>query len=201
MDAVGLAEEPAHLISKTGQRNPSAYTGLNAGMSLDQRAVMLATAVSIDFDYFSRSRSGMGGFMPLWFGGEGAAAGEAAGGVAGASEAAGAAGGVARGAAGGVGEGATGAAAGMGTMAGYEAMQRGAYGDDASQTSDYQGAGQSPPSQGPAGEEAPGEDIWGEDFNPWGKDSEGSGGKGGGSDGGGGGGGGEGGGFDIDEWF
>jgi hypothetical protein len=38
-----------------------------SGMTLDQRAVMLATAVSIDFDYFSRhSSSGVGGMWPMW---------------------------------------------------------------------------------------------------------------------------------------
>ncbi|KAK4987220.1 hypothetical protein LTR28_001887, partial [Elasticomyces elasticus] len=104
-------------------------------MTLDQRAVMLATAVSIDFDYFSRhSGAGHGGFMPLWFpwwgggaaeGGaaEAGAAGAAGAGEAGAAEGVGTAvGGVARGA-GGVGATES-AAAGAGTMAGYEAMQR-----------------------------------------------------------------------------
>ncbi|PLW19496.1 hypothetical protein PCANC_04483 [Puccinia coronata f. sp. avenae] len=38
------------------------------GLSLDQRAVILATAISIDFDYFSRSHRG-GLFSPFWFGG------------------------------------------------------------------------------------------------------------------------------------
>jgi hypothetical protein len=33
-------------------------------MTLDQRAVMLATAVSIDFDYFNRHSSAGG--MPIW---------------------------------------------------------------------------------------------------------------------------------------
>ncbi|RPA86285.1 Scramblase-domain-containing protein [Ascobolus immersus RN42] len=49
------------------------------GMTLDERAVMLATAVCIDFDYFSRHSSvgshgafgGHGGFMPIWFPGTG----------------------------------------------------------------------------------------------------------------------------------
>lgn len=98
------------------------------GMTLDQRALMLAAAVSIDFDYFSR-HSGAGGgmgWMPLWFttgGGEAAAAGEVAEGAGAVGEAA--EGSVIRDAnleesrnAG------VGAAAGMGTMAGYEAMQR-----------------------------------------------------------------------------
>ncbi|PWY79600.1 Scramblase-domain-containing protein [Aspergillus heteromorphus CBS 117.55] len=100
------------------------------GMTLDQRAVMLATAVSIDFDYFSRhSGAGGFGFMPMWipgFGGE--AAGGAAAGEAGAAGAVGEAGAGAvgrAGAAGGMADGAGAAAAGAGTMAGYEAMSRG----------------------------------------------------------------------------
>lgn len=126
-------------------------------MTLDQRAVMLATAVSIDFDYFSRHSHAGGGFMPMFWpmgGGaaEGGAAGAgagAAGGVAGAEAGAGAGAG-ALGAAEGAGamEGAAGAVggaatrgvgtaaggvaesgiAGAGTLAGYEAMQRGVYG-------------------------------------------------------------------------
>ncbi|MCJ1382864.1 hypothetical protein MMC17_005977 [Xylographa soralifera] len=207
MDSVGLAEEPRHLISKTGERSLTAYGESKSGMSLDQRAVMLATAVSIDFDYFSRQRSGFGGFMPLWFpwGGEAAGAGAAgeAGGVAVGEAGAGAVGGVARGGVAGVGEGATGAAAGMGTMAGYEAMQRGAYGDDASPTagqSDYQGAGQAPPGQYPGDQQSPNEEVWGEQYDQSGRGSGGSSGGDGGGDGGGGGGDG-GGGFDIGDWF
>lgn len=156
-------------------------------MTLDQRAVMLATAVSVDFDYFSRhsSHASGGGFMPIfWPMGGGAAEGGAAGagaGAAGAGEAgavgAGAAGeaGAIEGAAGaagrglGTGAGAAGesAIAGAGTMAGYEAMQRGAYGprggDDASpQANDpYSGA---PPGQAPSQG-----DAWGESQDPWGR--------------------------------
>ena len=138
MDSAGLASEPSHLISKTGDKAMK-EGGTAEGMTLDQRAVMLATAVSIDFDYFSRKR---GGFMPLWFpfGGAGEAGAEAAG-TAGA-EGAGATGtGAGAGAGAGAIEGATSrgigstaegastfpgaAATGVGTMAGYEAMQRG----------------------------------------------------------------------------
>lgn len=98
MDSAGLAAEPRHLISQTGQ---DAKSELEAdqkkarGMTLDQRAVMLATAVSIDFDYFSRQRHGaLGGFMPLWlpFPGESlppAEGGADAGGAAGEGGAAG----------------------------------------------------------------------------------------------------------------
>ena len=207
MDSVGLAKEPRHLISKTGEQGLTASGESKAGMSLDQRAVMLATAVSVDFDYFSRQRSGLGGFMPLWFpwGGEAAGAGAAgeAGGVAAGEAGAGVVGGVARGGVAGVGEGATGAAAGMGTMAGYEAMQRGAYGDDASPTagqSDYQGAGQAPPGQYPGEQQVPDEEVWGEQYDQSGRGSGGSSSEDGGGDGGGGGGDG-GGGFDIGDWF
>ncbi|KAL8804166.1 MAG: hypothetical protein Q9182_002708 [Xanthomendoza sp. 2 TL-2023] len=98
------------------------------GMTLDQRAVMLATAVSIDFDYFSR-HSGAGGGMgwiPLWFpwgGGEAAAAGGAAegAGAVGAAEEGSVIRGVGSAGTNQVGEG---AAVGAGSMAGYEAMQR-----------------------------------------------------------------------------
>lgn len=184
MDAAGLVQEPGHIISKSGQKAEPAA----AGMTLDQRAIMLATAVSVDFDYFSR-KSGAGGgmgFMPLWFpgmGGGGAAAGEA-GAEAGAMEGAGgAAGGVARGA-GGAGEG---AAVGAGSAAGYEAMHRGPYGDDASPTTgqqDQYGAGQSPPQQ--PGQVGEGEDVWGKNDDPWGGNQGGGGtGAGGGGDGGG----------------
>lgn len=200
MDAAGLAAEPQHLISKTGQKSELAYNGSNAGMTLDQRAVMLATAVSVDFDYFSR-KSGSGGFMPMWFPWWGGGAGETAGGVAGAEAAGGAvegmgtsaAGGLARGA-GGIGEG---AAVGAGSMAGYEAMQRGTYGSDSSPTT-----GQSPsPGQAPSqqGADVEGEEVWGEHDAPWGEGKGGSGGERGSGDGGEGGEGGDW--FDPSEWF
>ena len=109
MDAAGLQEEPGHLISKSSQVNQSAYATQTGGMTLDQRAVMLATAVSIDFDYFSRKRSGAMGFMPMWLpiGGDGvggAAAGEAAGEAAAGETATGAEGEIGSGAVSGVGE-------------------------------------------------------------------------------------------------
>ncbi|KAL3469858.1 Scramblase-domain-containing protein [Aspergillus californicus] len=96
------------------------------GMTLDQRAVMLATAVSVDFDYFSRhSGAGGMGFFPMWIPGVGgeAAAGGAAGGAA-----AGEAGAVGEAAAGTLGIGAATGAAGAGAIAGYEAMSRGTAG-------------------------------------------------------------------------
>ncbi|ORY03317.1 Scramblase-domain-containing protein [Clohesyomyces aquaticus] len=208
MDAAGLITEPAHVISKTGERSKPTLEGY-PGMTLDQRAIMLATAVSIDFDYFSR-HSGAGGGMGFWpmfipWGGEAGAAGEAgavgAAGAAGETGIAGEAGAAARGL--GVGEG---AAAGAGTMAGYEAMQRGRQSSQEAQTVDDQspqGGDQYPFPPDQQQPSPPGEDIWGEDpvkgNDPWG--SGGSGGDGGSGGGGGGGGGGDGGGFDLDDWF
>ena len=184
MDAAGLAEEPRHLISKTGQVSEPVYDSPKVrGLTLDQRAIMLATAVSIDFDYFSR-KSGSGGMMPMWFpwwgGGAAEAGGAGAAGEAGAAGAAGAAGetGVGEAAGGAVGgtiRGAggmtEGAAAGAGSMAGYEAMQRGAYGDrgndgpPAAGESGDVGAGQAPFDEGSQGGS---EDLWGNDDDPWG---------------------------------
>ncbi|CAK4033143.1 Hypothetical predicted protein [Lecanosticta acicola] len=182
-------------------------------MTMDQRAVMLATAVSIDFDYFSRHSSHVagGGFMPLWWpmGGGAAEGGAVAGGAAageagavgtavGAAEGAGAmegaAGAAGRGLGGAAGAG-EGAMAGAGTMAGYEAMQRGAYGprggDDASPTNNnepFPGAGGQSPEQS---ENRPGsDDVWGENDDPWGGGGPGdgpppsAGGEGGGEGGG-----------------
>ncbi|KNG47760.1 scramblase family protein [Stemphylium lycopersici] len=218
MDAAGLANEPTHLVSKTGQQNRPSLEGY-PGMTLDQRAVMLATAVSIDFDYFSR-HSGSGGMWPMWMpwvGGSGEAAGGAAAGGAAAGEA-GAAGAGAVGAAGesgiagefgaaarglGVGEG---AATGAATMAGYEAMQRGREatqqaGDDASPqaTDPYERY----PDQQP-GTNQGGEEVWGENQDPgFGQQSQdqdfwgGQGGQSGGGDAGGG----DGGGFSWTDIF
>lgn len=178
MDSASLTEEPQHLISQTAGQSEERSTAL----TLDERAVMLATAVSIDFDYFSRHSgvgNGVGGFLPLWLPGmggaaEGGAAGAGAAGAAGAAGevgvaegAAGAVGGAARGV-GGVGGVGEGAIAGAGTMAGYEAMQRGSgryEQDDASPTNDepFQPDAQPPqPGQAP-----PQEEVWGEDNDDW----------------------------------
>ncbi|KAL3459842.1 Scramblase-domain-containing protein [Aspergillus heterothallicus] len=135
-DFVGFARE---IFTDTGvyalRMDSAALKALEApdqgtaatGMSFDQRAVMLATAVSIDFDYFSRhSGSGGIGFFPMWFPGFGGdlAAGGAAAGEAGAvgEAAAGAAG--RAGAAGGLAESAAAGAVGAGTIAGYDALSR-----------------------------------------------------------------------------
>ncbi|KAL8781947.1 MAG: hypothetical protein Q9213_005786 [Squamulea squamosa] len=127
MDAAEPTQEQS---ASAGQKNSATLYKGDGGMTLDQRAVMLATAVSIDFDYFSRhSGAGSGtGWMPLWFpwgGGEAATAGgtaEGAGAVEAAEE-----GSIIRNAeyrgTDKIGEG---AAVGAGSMAGYEAMQRAA---------------------------------------------------------------------------
>lgn len=197
MDAVGLAEEPNHLISKTGQQIQTAYTGADAGMSLDQRAVVLATAVSVDFDYFSRNRSGVMGFMPMWLGGAGGdaaggaaaggaaaggvAAGEAAGGVAVGEAATGALGGAAARGAGSLG-GLEGAAVAGGSMAGYGAAQRSQSGNDISSDGNGSGfgAGQSPPDVPTNGQVGEGEEVWGEGGG-WSEPAQRSGGGGEGS--------------------
>ena len=156
------------------------------GMTLDQRAVMLATAVSIDFDYFSRhSGAGGFGFMPLWFpgvGGEAAAGGAAGGTAAGGAAEAGAigesaAGTVGRaGALGGMGDGMAAGAAGAGAMAGYEAMQRGMPGEPGTQAPSPERPDLSPPGQRQPGQpgspqetwpEEHQEDLWGAANDPW----------------------------------
>ncbi|KAH6638739.1 Scramblase-domain-containing protein [Boeremia exigua] len=173
MDAAALAQEPTHMVSQTGQAD------VGSGMSLDQRAVMLATAVSVDFDYFSR-HSGSGGMMwPMWmpwFGGAGEAGGAAAGGAA-AGEAGAAGAGTAVGAAGesgvlgeaaagarGLGA-AEGAATGAATMAGYEAMQRGRGSQADDQSPQANDPYQSPADQ-QQGTQGDG-DIWGQSGDPW----------------------------------
>ncbi|RCI05288.1 hypothetical protein CU098_009912 [Rhizopus stolonifer] len=62
---VGFARE---IFTDTGEYvlRMDAVEGNSRGMTLDERAVTLACAVSIDFDYFSRhSTHGGGGFMPF----------------------------------------------------------------------------------------------------------------------------------------
>ncbi|KAF2272650.1 Scramblase-domain-containing protein, partial [Westerdykella ornata] len=162
MDAAALSTEGQQATAQNDNQLQTASEN-HPGMTLDQRAVMLATAVSIDFDYFSR-HSGAGGgmgFFPLWFpgmGGGGVAAGEA--GAAGAAGAAGEAGiaseagAAARGL--GAAEGVTGAAAGAGTMAAYDAMQRSRGDSQSPQATD--------PYEQPLDQQQPdqGEEIWGE---------------------------------------
>ncbi|RVX71321.1 hypothetical protein B0A52_04895 [Exophiala mesophila] len=180
------------------------------GMTLDQRAVMLATAITLDIDYFSRHSSSGGGFMPLWFwGGSGAAeaggAGTAAGaGVGEAGVAVGTAGRAASGTALGEAGAVEGAIGGAGTVAGYEAWSRGSQSqstspstgsenaESPSQSSGFQEPGTpgSPsPSDDPWTSDSPNQsgDSWGAgDADPW-KDGAGSGsGSGGDGEGGGG---------------
>ncbi|KAF3000061.1 hypothetical protein E8E13_000899 [Curvularia kusanoi] len=180
MDAAALAQEPANLPDQHAQADAH-----GPGMTLDQRAVMLATAVSIDFDYFSRhSGSGGMGMWPMWmpwFGGAGEAGGAAAGGAAaGEAGAAGAAGaGTAVGAAGesgvldeaaagarGLGA-AEGAATGAATMAGYEAMQRGRGSQQADDQSPQANDPYQPPADQQQGPPQGEEDVWGQTGDPW----------------------------------
>lgn len=184
MDSAGLG-----LVQAPNEANAP------TGMTLDQRAVMLATAVSVDFDYFSRHSSSGGGFgfMPLWFPGMGggAAAGEAAGGAAAGGAAAGEAGAIGEaatgaigraGAAGGIADGMAAGVTGAGAMAGYEAMQRGMSGDQSNQSAypDQQFPDQQSPEQtGSSGDPWPQEqpdDVWGEGEDPWSDDGDGEGG-------------------------
>lgn len=170
MDAAALAEQrnEQQLVSQPS----TAHTENLTGMTLDQRAVMLATAVSIDFDYFSR-HSGTGvGFMPFWFpiggAGEATAGGAAAGeaGAAGTAVGEAATGAVGRaGAAGTMAEGAAAGAAGAGTIAGYEAMQRG-MGDRGAVPPEQQSYEQSqvPPEE----HQDASQELWNEDEDPWG---------------------------------
>ncbi|KAE8375916.1 Scramblase-domain-containing protein [Aspergillus bertholletiae] len=144
------------------------------GMTLDQRAVMLATAVSIDFDYFSRhSGTGGFGFMPIWIpgvGGEAAAGGAAAGEAGAVGEAA--AGTLGRaGAAGGIAEGAAAGAAGAGAIAGYDAMSRGMTGEHQSQSAPLE---QPTDQQSPtSGQRGPYGDVWADEpQDPWGQSQE-----------------------------
>ncbi|EAW14701.1 scramblase family protein [Aspergillus clavatus NRRL 1] len=159
---------------------PSTQANAVAGMTLDQRAVMLASAVSIDFDYFSRhSGAGGMGFMPIWIpgvGGEAAAGGAAAGEAGAIGEAA--AGTIGRaGAAGGIAEGAAAGVAGAGAMAGYDALSRGMGGEanaqyppgpEQQQTPvDQQSSASAPGQPGPYG------DVWAdEQENPWSREPE-----------------------------
>lgn len=211
LDAAGLEEEAnkSHIISQTAQEKKEYKDVVGGerggmGMTLDQRAVMLAMAVTVDFDYFSRhSRTGdTTTTMPLLMVGEDAAA------VAGAEA------GVGVRAAGADGE-AEDAAAGAGTMAGYSAMQMGMGGgqygdtsqqqsptDDASPQAPQQGGdtwgqqgGTGPDGWGGQGQAAgKGEEVWGQNGkDPWsdkgragGRDGDGGGDGDGDGDGGGG---------------
>jgi hypothetical protein len=207
MDSAGLTTS-AESLETIQDRAPQEHTG----MTLDQRAVMLATAVSVDFDYFSRHSGGVGGvgMWPLWmpWGGEaagGAAAGEAGavGAAAGETGIASEVGAAARGV--GVGEGAI---AGAGTMAGYEAMRTGANRQQVDDQSPQ--AGRDDQSPFASDDQQAGQDVWGSGNDPsggsgnddlWGGggNSEGQGGSGG--NGGESGGGDGGGGFNFDDWF
>ncbi|KAF9167916.1 hypothetical protein DFQ26_002370 [Actinomortierella ambigua] len=62
----GLSDPKEAALQIQANKDEVALTQLErrGGLTLDQRAVMLACAVSVDFDYFSR-HSGSGGIMPM----------------------------------------------------------------------------------------------------------------------------------------
>lgn len=131
-------------------------------LTLDERAVALATAVSIDFDYFSRHSEGMhgGGGMFPWFymGGMGGGGGEAAETPRGTNE-------PQQGGAddGGFGTGAAGGAMGSGMDYPYESgsSDDGRFGQPPSQADNY------PPQEG-GWNSGQGGDVWGEgNADPW----------------------------------
>ena len=161
MDAAALGAQQA--TPQSGASPAAVVYPENAhGMTLDQRAVMLATAVSIDFDYFSRhSHVGGRGFMPMWFPEpttSSTAAGEA--GAAGTEAATGAIGRA------GAAEGVAAGAASAGTIAGYESMRRGMH-DDSPSASSAQQQQQQPPFDPQTGTS---EDVWKDDEDFWGRD-------------------------------
>ncbi|KAI1943598.1 hypothetical protein LOZ66_000181 [Ophidiomyces ophidiicola] len=100
MDSAGLEEDQSRGNAPLSPAKRAAIPP----MTLDQRAIMLATAVTIDFDYFSR-HSGRPGILPYGVVGLGGVGTE----------------GMAGGAAAGM--------AGAGTLAGYEAMRRSTQGE------------------------------------------------------------------------
>lgn len=80
MDAASREKDPRDLLSRTAKETSTDVPA----MTLDQRAVMLATAVTIDYDYFSRHSQHDGGLfpVPLWsLAGAAEARGAAAGGA------------------------------------------------------------------------------------------------------------------------
>lgn len=149
------------------------------GMTLDQRAVMLATAVTVNFDCFSKHSTGNGiGFIPLWIPGGGGSTGAGAG-ASGAGEVGAVVGGAGRGI--GASEGAI---AGAGSLAGYEAMQRGMEQSPPPTTQDASPQAQPPDTQSPQSgwdsQDQKGE-VWGQgDSDPWSEAGASGGGSGGG---------------------
>ncbi|KEF63668.1 uncharacterized protein A1O9_01646 [Exophiala aquamarina CBS 119918] len=135
--------DSARLEQETQREDPSSRTGNvdqtkvkvlgeednNHGLTLDQRAVMLGTAATLNLDYFAGQSTDAGlPFIPIPVPGGGKSAGAGAGaGNGGGGEVGGVVGGVGRtagGAAAGTGFSDS-TIAGAGTLAGYEAMQRG----------------------------------------------------------------------------
>lgn len=177
MDSAALAKDKEQNSTSQPSQRLVTETDQATGMTLNQRALMLATAVSIDFDYFSiHSSLGNAELLPwYWFYGGSSAGGAAEGAGAGTTGSAAGAGAstestalgeagvnaVGRaGAAGTIAEGATAGAAGAGSMAGYEALQRGVSGD--TQRYEDRPSDSTPPEQSSTPEE-----VWGENQNSW----------------------------------
>ena len=95
MDAASVAAEPSNLLTSstppihppsTELQGAGEVAGGGRGMTLDERAVLLSAAVTIDFDYFSRhsSMGHGGGVMPMMIpmgGGGGGGGGATTGGA------------------------------------------------------------------------------------------------------------------------
>jgi hypothetical protein len=180
MDSARLEQQAqkAHPIPQTSKVNQAGAEVLvgkdnKHGMTLDQRAVMLATAVTVNFDCFSKYNTGDGvGFIPLWIPGGGGSSGAGAG-AGGAGEAGAVVGGAGRAVGGATREiGASeGAIAGAGSLAGYEAMRRGMEQGSSPTTQDASPQAQPPDTQSPqSGWDSQDQqgDVWGQDdSDPW----------------------------------
>lgn len=173
---------------KVNQTNDRSLSGKENkhGMTLDQRAVMLASAVTVNFDYFSKQGIGDGADL-LLLGMPGRPVSIGAGQAGGISGGTGGGTGGAGNAVGGVGSG-HGVLAGAGSLAGYDAMQRG-MGQGSSLEAQDTGQQVPPPepqySPSPDTQDQQG-DVWGEgSSDPWGETGP-SGAGGGGGEGGGG---------------
>lgn len=188
LDSAGLEqqirkEDLRSQTSRVDQVDTKVLGEKDPGSTLDQRAVMLGTAVTLNFDYFSRTTTDDGvAFIPIPIPGGGKSVGAGTG-TAGGEEVGAVVGGAGRtvgGAAGGTGF-SNSTIAGAGTLAGYDAMQRGMEQKSSPTTQDAspqtpQSDSQSPHSVWESQDQKG--DVWGQgDSDPW---SESGGGGGGG---------------------
>lgn len=199
MDSVGLKRDLQEndLTAERGksdQANVEVLLGkeFKKGLTLDQRAVMLASAVTINFDYLSGYRSGDQNDTLLWvlpLPNPSHSNGVGRAGDVGIVGGGGGAGHVVGGGVGGFGSG-HGAIAGAGSLAGYDAMHRGMEQGSSPEnpaTSRQSSPFDPEPSQTPGSQQQQG-DVWGQgDADPWSNTGAPSGGGGVGGEGGGGG--------------